>query len=371
MTAAPSSDLPLPSGVSPRDASRLRPRDATLAISEAAAILRAGGLVAFPTETVYGLGADARNDDALRKIFELKGRPTDHPLILHLASFEELPQWVAEVPEAARQLARAFWPGPLTVVLPRHPTVSKVLTGGQDSIAVRVPAHPVARALLQAFGSGIAAPSANRYGHVSPTASAHVRDEFGDAVTVLEGGDCEVGLESTILSLLESTPRILRPGHIQAIEIEHVLAQPVHGHRVAAPALRAQAEASIDTTDSSLPRVPGSTLQHYAPSTPLSLVTREAIAHEIEHANALGQPVAVLARHPRSAEGLPACGATPPFVLAWVTAPTSAAGFAHELYARLRELDKVGAHRILVERVPDEPAWEAVRDRLQRAAAGR
>ena len=348
MTAAPTSDLSLPSGV--------RPSDATRAITEAAAVLRAGGLVAFPTETVYGLGADACNDDALRKIFELKGRPANHPLILHLASLEELPQWVAEVPESARQLALAFWPGPLTLVLPRHPAVSKVLTGGQDSIAVRVPTHPVAQALLRAFGSGIAAPSANRYGHVSPTTSSHVRDEFGDAVTVLEGGDCEVGLESTILSLLESTPRILRPGRIQAADMEHVLAQPVLGH---------------STTHSSLPRVPGSTVQHYAPSTPLYLVTREALASEIERANALGQPVAVLARHPRSAEGLAACGAAPPFVLAWVTASASAAGFAHELYARLRELDKVGAHRILVERVPDEPAWEAVRDRLQRAAAGR
>lgn len=330
-------------------------------IASAAASLRAGDLVAFPTETVYGLGADARNEQALRKIFELKGRPADHPLILHLASFDELPQWVAEVPPAARKLAQAFWPGPLTLVLPRHPTVSRVLTGGQDSIAVRVPSHPVAQALLQAFGSGIAAPSANRYGHVSPTTSAHVRDEFGDAVPVLEGGDCEVGVESTILSLLDASPQILRPGLIQAAEIERVLAQ----------AVRALPASSTAPGHASVPRVPGSTLQHYAPRTPLSLVPQAALDSEIERANALGLPVAVLARHARSAEGLAACGAAPPFVLAWVTAPATAVGFAHELYARLRELDKVGAHRILVERVPDEPDWEAVSDRLQRAAAGR
>ena len=170
-------------------------------IAAAVAALRAGDLVAFPTETVYGLGADARNPEALRKIYALKGRPATHPLILHLRSADDLKDWVADVPASARALASRFWPGPLTLVLPRAPGVSDVLTGGQDTVAVRVPSHPVARGLLAAFGGGIAAPSANRYGRVSPTRAAHVREEFSEDLLVLEGGDCEVGLESTIVSL--------------------------------------------------------------------------------------------------------------------------------------------------------------------------
>ncbi len=323
-------------------------------VDSAVAALRAGELVAFPTETVYGLGADARNEQALRKIFELKGRPADHPLILHLASLNELAEWVAEVPQSAKTLATHFWPGPLTLVLRRHPRVSTVLTGGQDSIAVRIPAHPVAQALLRAFGSGLAAPSANRYGHVSPTSVQHVREEFGDAVQVLSGGDCDVGVESTIVSLLDETPRILRPGMITRADIAAVLGEPV------------QASGPVDT----VPRVPGSTLQHYAPRTPVSLLPAEALSSAIEAANAAGERVAVLARHAPSTQAVLACADTPAFVLRWVQAPSDAAGFAHDLYARLRELDKLGAQRILVERVPEESEWDAVRDRLQRAAAG-
>lgn len=329
-------------------------------IGEAVARLRAGDLVAFPTETVYGLGGDARNETALRKIFELKGRPVEHPLILHLLSVEELPQWVTEVPIAAQRLAAAFWPGPLTMVLPKHPSVSRILTGGQESIAVRVPAHPVARALLTALGSGIAAPSANRYGHVSPTSAAHVRDEFGAAVLVLDGGDCEIGVESTIVSLLEATPRVLRPGGIHAVDLEDVLGQSV---------IRAQASSPSAGT-SSIPRVPGTTLQHYAPRTAVSLVARDALAAEIARADARGEPIVVLARYACPTEGRAASGASA-VVLAWQQAPATATGFAHELYARLRELDKLGATRILIESVPDDPSWEAVRDRLQRAAATR
>lgn len=322
-------------------------------IVSAAAVLRAGELVAFPTETVYGLGADARNEHALRKIFEVKGRPTDHPLILHLATTEELAQWVGEIPQSACQLASAFWPGPLTVVLPRHARVSKVLTGGQDSIAVRVPAHPVAQALLRAFGSGIAAPSANRYGHVSPTSAQHVKDEFGDTVHILSAGDCEVGVESTIVSLIDKTPRILRPGMITQAQISAVLQQPVH---------------AMGTTQA-VPRMPGSTLQHYAPRTPLEVLPPEALQAAIKVANAAGERVAVLAREAPVTQPVMACGDTPPFVLQWVRAPADATGFAHDLYANLRELDKLGAQRILVESVPDDPEWDAVRDRLQRASA--
>jgi L-threonylcarbamoyladenylate synthase len=322
-------------------------------IVSAAAVLRAGELVAFPTETVYGLGADARNEQALRKIFEVKGRPADHPLILHLATTQELAQWVGEIPQSAYQLASAFWPGPLTVVLPRHARVSKVLTGGQDSIAVRVPSHPVAQALLRVFGSGIAAPSANRYGHISPTSAQHVKDEFGDMVHILSGGDCEVGVESTIVSLIDKTPRILRPGMITQAQIAAVLQQPVH---------------AMGTTQA-VPRMPGSTLQHYAPRTPLEVLPPEALQAAIEVANAAGERVAVLAREAPATQSVIACGDTPAFVLQWVQAPADATGFAHDLYANLRELDKLGAQRILVESVPEDPEWDAVRDRLQRASA--
>jgi L-threonylcarbamoyladenylate synthase len=323
-------------------------------IDSAVVALRAGELVAFPTETVYGLGANARNEQALRKIFELKGRPADHPLILHIASLGELTDWVAEVPQSAKMLATRFWPGPLTLVLPRHPRVSTVLTGGQDSIAVRIPAHPVAQTLLRAFGSGLAAPSANRYGHVSPTCAQHVREEFGDAVPVLSGGDCDVGVESTIVSLLDETPRILRPGMIAMADVAAVLGAPV------------EARSPLDT----VPRVSGSTLQHYAPQTPVSLLPAEALSSAIEAANAAGERVAVLARHAPATQAVLACADTPAFVLRWVQAPSNVAGFAHDLYARLRELDKLGAQRILVECVPEESEWDAIRDRLQRAAAG-
>jgi len=300
-------------------------------IAAAVAALRAGGLVAMPTETVYGLGADARNPAALRKVYALKGRPADHPLILHLADAAALPQWVADLPPAAQALAARFWPGPLTLVLRRAPGVPDELTGGQDSVAVRVPSHPVAQALLRAFGGGIAAPSANRYGRVSPTRAAHVREEFPDGIAViLEGGDCEVGLESTIVSLLGPVPQLLRPGVIGGAALEAVLGVPVAGV-AAAPA----------------PRVPGSTAQHYAPRTPLELVPAGGLAAASARAAGEGLRVATLACPPGS----------------------DAATYGRGLYASLRELDARGVDRLLVEAVPTTPEWEAVRDRLMRAAA--
>lgn len=299
-------------------------------IAAAVAALRAGDLVAFPTETVYGLGADARNPEALRKIYALKGRPATHPLILHLRSADDLKDWVADVPASVRALASRFWPGPLTLVLPRAPGVSDVLTGGQDTVAVRVPSHPVARGLLAAFGGGIAAPSANRYGRVSPTRAAHVREEFSEDLLVLEGGDCEVGLESTIVSLVDDLPRLLRPGSISRAEIEAVLGRSV---QVGA--------------DTAAPRVPGSTAQHYAPQTPVELVRAGVLDAVVAAASARGQRVAVL------------------------PCPTDSdpASYGRALYAELRRLDKLGVSRILVEDVPHTPQWDAVRDRLSRAAA--
>ena len=300
-------------------------------LAAAVVALRAGGLVAMPTETVYGLGADARNPAALRKIYAIKNRPVDHPLILHLADAAALPEWVVEVPPAAQVLAAHFWPGPLTLVLRRAPGVPDELTGGQDSVAIRVPSHPVAQALLRAFGGGIAAPSANRYGRVSPTCAAHVREEFPEGIAViLEGGDCEVGLESTIVSLLGPLPQLLRPGGFPRAEIEAVLGAPVAAV-VVAPA----------------PRVPGSTAQHYAPRTPLELVPAGGLADAVARAAAEGLRVATLGCPP-------GC---------------DAATYGRALYADLRRLDARGVDRLLVEEAPATPEWEAVRDRLARAAA--
>jgi L-threonylcarbamoyladenylate synthase len=305
-------------------------------VARAVALLRAGEVVAFPTETVYGLGADARNAAAVAKIYALKGRPAGHPLIVHLAGADALPAWAAAVPEAARRLAARFWPGPLTLILPRAADISDALTGGQDSIGVRVPSHPVARQLLAAFGGGIAAPSANRYGRVSPTSAAHVRDEFGpQAPFVLEGGDCSVGLESTIVSLV-GEPLLLRPGGIAVADLEAVIG----------PLRRAVAGEG--------PRAPGTTRAHYAPATRLVVVAAAALGATV------GPASAVLARRPPPAN----FGG-----VLWLAAPAGPADYAHDLYANLRRLDHAGAAAIVVEAVPEDPAWEAVRDRLTRAAA--
>jgi len=217
-------------------------------LEAAVRLLRAGELVAFPTETVYGLGADAANPAAVARVFAAKGRPADHPLIVHLADQACVPDWASEFPETARQLARAFWPGPLTLVLPRSARVPMAVTGGQDSVALRVPAHPVAQALLRAFGGGVAAPSANRYGRVSPTRAEHVREELGDRVAlILDGGECAVGLESTIVSCLAGQVALLRPGMIGRAAVESVVGP-------------------LATSAAGAPRVPGSTRAHYAGS---------------------------------------------------------------------------------------------------------
>ena len=304
--------------------------------------LRDGELVAFPTETVYGLGAHAGHPAALRRVFELKGRPLSHPLIVHLDSVRYLGRWTRDVPPAAEQLAASFWPGPLTLVLPRAYNVHPLVTGGQDTIAVRIPSHPMAQQLLTAFGGGIAAPSANRYGRVSPTRAEHVREEFGDAVrVVLDGGDCRIGLESTIVACLDGSVRLLRPGAITLSQLRSVVGE-VLTHS-AAPA----------------PRAPGRHLAHYAPTTPLSIVGSDEIERLADESSAAGHRVAVLAQR------LPL--RTHEFVT-WVNAGTRPDAYAHELYTHLRALDRSGCVRILVQAVPAEERWDAVRDRLTRAA---
>jgi len=305
--------------------------------------LRDGDLVAFPTETVYGLGADAQNPDAVRKVYEVKGRPATHPLIVHIDHPRLLERWALSVPPAAQALADRFWPGPLTLVLRRAPAVDLGITGGQDTVAVRVPAHPVAQQLLRAFGGGIAAPSANRYGHVSPTRADHVRDEFGDAVkVVLDGGDCKIGLESTIVSCVDAVPRLLRPGFITLSQLRSVVPDVVAG------------------SDAPAPRAPGSDAKHYAPATPLSIVNSRTLEEVVAQLTADHEKVAVLAmRPPRLANRY----------MTWINAGRRADVYARELYVNLRTLDKSGAKEILVEEVPPGESWDAVRDRLRRAAS--
>ncbi|MFN7087480.1 MAG: L-threonylcarbamoyladenylate synthase [Burkholderiales bacterium] len=313
-------------------------------IENAVAVLRAGGLVAFPTETVYGLGADASNPEAVKKIFAAKGRPHDHPLIVHVADAVQLANWAREVPPAAARLAKKFWPGPLTLILRRAASVSDWVTGGQDTVALRVPAHPVAQALLRAFGGGIAAPSANRFGRVSATTAEHVRSEFGDAVDcVLDGGAADVGIESTIVDLSGDRPALLRPGWVSAQQLQDVLGMPL-----AAPG-------------SASPRAPGTLAKHYAPQTPLMMMEADLLLELAASLARQGKRVAVLAR-----------SAQRPLVpdLTWIAAAADAQGYAHDLYSNLRKLDAAGCDVMLVEEPPRDAAWAAIRDRLLRAVMG-
>ncbi|MDP2795015.1 MAG: L-threonylcarbamoyladenylate synthase [Sulfurisoma sp.] len=315
-------------------------------IARAAELLRAGELVAFPTETVYGIGADAANPAAVAKIFAAKGRPQDHPLIVHLADATQLDAWARDIPDAARKLAAAFWPGPLTLILKRQPGVIDAITGGQDTVGLRVPDHPLALELLRAFGNGLAAPSANRFGRISPTTARHVRDELGDAVAmVLDGGPCQVGIESTILDLsgpAHDGSAILRPGMIGVDAIAAVIGQ-------------APAAARGDS-----PRVSGSLESHYAPRTPLELVSSDGLVFAVRNAIVKRERTAFLASMAQPIHHE---------LISWRLAPTEPEPFARALYASLRELDALGCARIVVQAPPATPGWLPVLDRLRRAAS--
>jgi L-threonylcarbamoyladenylate synthase len=318
-------------------------------IRKAVELLRQGELVAFPTETVYGLGADALNPQAVAKIFAAKGRPADHPLIVHLPRNASLAQWAREVPPAADRLAAAFWPGPLTLILKRQGRVPAIVTGGQDTVGLRVPDHALARELLAHFAGGIAAPSANRFGRISPTTAEHVRQELGDRVAlILDGGPCAVGIESTIVDLSRGSARVLRPGAIGAAALEEVLEEP----------LRTGAG-----DDEDVPRAAGTLPAHYAPRTPLILVPAQRLTEEVAARVAQSLRIAVLGRevHP---------GSRAEHAVFWQRALVEPAGYAHDLYAHLRALDAAGVDLILVERPPEDDAWTAVNDRLIRAALG-
>jgi len=321
------------------------------AIDAAVARLAAGELVAFPTETVYGLGADAGNPAAVARIFAAKGRPADHPVIVHVAAAEDIAHFARAVPPAAWRLAQRLWPGPLTLVLSRAPSVDDAVTGGQDTVGLRCPAHPLARALLfacrEAGIRGLAAPSANRFGRLSPTTAAHVRAEFGPELMILDGGRCEVGIESTIVTFTDGKPRILRPGMCPAETVAAVAGVPLADDAFQAP------------------RVSGSLAQHYAPATPLELLDSAELVARVCALGAQRRCVAVLA----CATTLARLDAGAARLQAHVAAAEPAA-YAHELYAVLHELDAGAAEVLLVERPPDEPGWDAIHDRLARAAAG-
>ncbi len=315
------------------------------AIERAAEILRQGGIVALPTETVYGLAADASNADAVRRLFAAKGRPADHPVIVHVSGEEALAEWATGVPDIARVLARTFWPGPLTLVLKRGSSVSDVVTGGQNTVGLRAPAHPWARAVLHAFGGALAAPSANSFGRVSPTTAQHVIDDLGvkprgKVDMILNGGACPVGIESTIVDVSSNGATLLRLGSITREQLQHAI-----GGRVT--------DAEADA-----PRAPGRLERHYSPHTPLSVMQSSELAEQL--AKPGGERLAVLA--PLSL--LEGCLADVALAIAAASDP---ADYARLLYSSLHRLDASGADRMLVAAPPDGPRWEAVRDRLRRA----
>ncbi len=315
---------------------------ATLAAAVSA--LKRGEVVAFPTETVYGLGADASNEAAVRRIFALKGRPHSHPLIVHVDRAERALALTPELPESAQRLARRFWPGPLTLVMKRAASVLPIVTGGQDTVAVRVPAHPLALALLADFPSGLAAPSANRFGTVSPTSAQHVRRDLGaDAPLILDGGPCAVGVESTIVDLSRERPRLLRPGGVPAEAIEAELGQK----------LVREAASSV--------RVPGQLPSHYAPRAELVVVPAAELEARLAALRARGARLGLLA----------SAALARATVSAQVSMPDDAEGYARALYAALRELDAAGVDIIVAVAPSQQGLGEAVIDRLERAAAPR
>ena len=326
-------------------------------ISLAARELEAGRLVAFPTETVYGLGADAENPDAVARIYAAKGRPANHPVIVHLAPEADIGYWAREIPAQAHTLIEAFWPGPLTLILKRAAHIPDAVSGGQDSIGLRCPSHPVAQALLRSFKGGkggIAAPSANKFGHVSPTTAQHVRNEFeqeirpgGLIAAVLDGGQSEVGIESTIVDLTRLAshgPVLLRPGHISVSQLEQVLGVLPAAADVAAP----RASGTLDA--------------HYAPNTPVVLIASAQLDGCVQQLLAAGKSIALMVHQAHVLRVLPKG------LAAQLQLADEPVAYAHDLYAALRTLDLAQADVILVEALPADKAWQGVNDRLRRAA---
>ncbi len=316
------------------------------AIAQAAAALAAGDLVAFPTETVYGLGARADDDAAVAKIFAAKGRPAEHPLIVHVADAADAMAFAAAMPAVAQRLIDELWPGPLTIIVERAAGVAAAAAGGQGSIGLRCPAHPVAKALLAAARElgvpGVAGPSANRFGRISPTRAAHVAEEFGDALRVLDGGACRVGIESSIVDCSRGRPVLLRPGVLTRARLEAAAGEPLH------------------EPDADSPRAAGTLAAHYAPRAKLRLMPTAMLNTALDLLGAQPPKLAVYSR------SLPANAGRGVLHRRMPARPEAA---AHELFQVLRELDAQGVPLIWVEEPPPDPEWDGVRDRLQRAAA--
>ena len=337
--------------------------NAAQSIAASAALIRAGGLLGLPTETVYGLAADADNADAVAQIFKAKGRPADHPLIVHVLDATGVDHFARDVPDFARALIAAFWPGPLTLILPRRDGVAAASAGGQNSIGLRSPSHPVAQALLKACLDasggpavwGVAAPSANQFGRVSPTTAAHVHSEFGDAVTVLDGGPCAVGIESTIIDCTRGVPVLLRPGAITPQQVQAVCG------------LAVRTKESLDDNVTPAPRASGTLESHYAPRAKVRLMDAKALQSaldllggDLDGAKSDQPVIATYARvvlKTKSAKVLRKA------------MPTDAPSAAHQLFADLRAMDDAGVKLIWIETPPPESVWDGVRDRLQRAAS--
>jgi L-threonylcarbamoyladenylate synthase len=318
------------------------------AIAHAADLLRQGRLVAFPTETVYGLGADASNPDAVAAIFKAKGRPADHPLIVHIADIDSLGAWASTVPNTALKLATHFWPGPLTIILNKQPHVPLAVTGGQQTVGIRIPNHPVALALLKSFGGGIAAPSANRFCRISPTQAAHVYEELSNSVDlILDGGACQVGVESTIIDLSGNRPRLLRPGQITSQEIADILKTDIN-------ILQASKPTKI--------RAPGILEVHYAPSTPAILCPSEQLPDRIRLLQNRGKKCGLLSCQLEITETSQ---------LRVLRLPQQADAYAQQFYAALRELDRLQLDFILVEQPLQTEPWQAINDRLKKATTKR
>ena len=336
------------------------PGVATDNIAECAAEIKAGELVALPTETVYGLGARADDDAAVAQIFKTKGRPASHPLIVHVAEAQDAQHFAATLPDFAQKLITAFWPGPLTIIVPRRAGVATASAGGQDSIGLRCPAHPVAHALLLACAArgvpGVAAPSANQFGRISPTTAQHVAQEFGDALTVLDGGACTVGIESTIIDCTRGVPVLLRPGVLERSTIEAALGQSLLSNEE----LLAQVTHGLQANLHETPRASGTLEAHYAPKAKLRLMSAQQLQAALDLLGAEARHIATYSRsilHSKSAH------------IIRRRMPDDAAATAQQLFAVLRDFDAQGAQLIWVEIPPEDSAWDGVRDRLERAAA--
>ncbi len=313
------------------------------AYKHAVSLLKAGELVAFPTETVYGLGADASNLMAVAKIFAAKQRPANHPVIIHIAKLEDLTQWASEIPEAVYKLADKFWPGPLTIILHAATHVPPIITGGQKTIGIRMPGHPVAGKLLTLFNGAIAAPSANRFGRISPTCAEHVIEELDDVVDlVLDGGPCSVGLESTIIDLTSVKPRLLRPGPIAIEQISELLGE------------------TVITDKNNAPRVSGSLPVHYAPQTPMQIISSDEIEKKLPQLQKQYTNIVVMSCKPYKTSMLH---------ITWQVMPENPKNYGQLLYAQLRNLDNLAFDLIVVEEPPDDNHWLAIKDRLIRASA--